>query len=78
MDQLLRTAAETRGIIAEMRSDLPDSALLGTPDWARLNRLEDTLMRLLAQAESMRYRPCGFFLFHTKPAQCGRAGMALG
>lgn len=55
MDQLLRTAAETRGIIEEMRSDLPDSAL-GTPDWTRLNRLEDTLMRLLAQAESMRCR----------------------
>ena len=33
------------------KADLPDSAL-GTPSWSRLGKLEDLLMRLLAQSDS--------------------------
>ncbi|MBL6739887.1 MAG: hypothetical protein ISP81_07115 [Synechococcus sp. BS301-5m-G54] len=37
-------------ILSEMKADLPDSAL-GTPSWSRLGRLEDLLMRVLAQSD---------------------------
>lgn len=49
MDEMVRIASETMSIIAEMRADLPHSAL-GTPSWSRLNRLEDTVLRVVAQA----------------------------
>ena len=37
-------------ILSEMKADLPDSAL-GTPSWSRLGKLEDLLMRVLAQSD---------------------------
>ena len=51
MQDFSRTAAETMAILSEMKADLPDSAL-GTPSWSRLGKLEDLLMRLLAQSDS--------------------------
>jgi hypothetical protein len=50
MQDLSRAAAETMAILSEMKADLPDSAL-GTPSWSRLGRLEDLLMRVLAQSD---------------------------
>jgi len=50
MQDLSRTAAETIAILSEMKADLPDSAL-GTPTWSRLAKLEDLLMRVLAQSD---------------------------
>jgi len=50
MQDLSKTAAETMAILSEMKADLPDSAL-GTPSWSRLGKLEDLLMRVLAQSD---------------------------
>ena len=50
MQDLSRTASETMAILSEMKADLPDSAL-GTPTWSRLGKLEDLLMRVLAQSD---------------------------
>ena len=50
MQDLSRTAAETMAILADMKADLPESAL-GTPRWSRLSRLEDLLMRVVAHAD---------------------------
>ena len=56
MENLARTAAETMTILAEMKADVPDSAL-GTPRWSRLNRLEDMLLRVVAQADLLENKP---------------------
>ena len=56
MENLARTAAETMSILAEMKADVPDSAL-GTPRWSRLNRLEDMLLRVVAQADLQENKP---------------------
>lgn len=56
MDNLVRTAAETMTILAEMKADIPDSAL-GTPRWSRLNRLEDLMLRVVAQADLLQNAP---------------------
>ena len=56
MENLARTAAETMSILAEMKADVPDSAL-GTPRWSRLNRLEDMLLRVVAQADLLENKP---------------------
>jgi len=39
-----------------MKADVPDSAL-GTPRWSRLNRLEDMLLRVVAQADLLENKP---------------------
>jgi hypothetical protein len=44
-----QVAAETMTILQEMRSELPVTAL-GTPSWSRLNRLEDSLLRVIGEA----------------------------
>ena len=48
---LEQVAAETMIILKEMRSGLPATAL-GTPHWTRLNRLEDSLLRVIGEASS--------------------------
>ena len=48
---LEQVAAETMIILEEMRSELPATAL-GTPYWTRLNRLEDSLLRVIGEASS--------------------------
>ena len=49
---LEQVAAETMIILKEMRSELPATAL-GTPHWTRLNRLEDSLLRVIGEASSI-------------------------